>query len=968
MRPDSDSDACSTIALDPQDLEDGATCRIDIRVATIVVCGMDRKFAGRLRDFAHIHAVGNRESELRVWTADRPEEIESLLLAFLRDGVSSPVCVCDLRSEPRSCNGLVERLRSLDPDVSLVLRLEDDQAPSFESSAGIVRTSLPLDRAEILHLACSMAVSSHRRRRMRDDEAQYRHLLENASDGLVIEAGGLIRFANDQVRRLTGFDAIELLSRPFLEFIHPDHQVEVLQNYARRKRGEPAPEAYPFRLLRHDGTSRWSEMRASRITWQGQPAILAFIADIEDRLRAEDALRHQTERLRNILEATRAGIWEWDVIANTVVVDERYREVSGIPAGLEIEPGALFSLIHAEDRARYRALLIEHLRGLDNHFDIECRLQGDSREGAWIHDRGKVIMRDADGRALRVSGTRSDISRRKSVEEELHRTLTELRSTTERAERASAAKSEFLANMSHEIRTPMNAILGMTGLLLDSPLTEEQKQYAQIVRSSGDALLGLINDILDLSKIEARKLSIEIMDFDLRASLEDVAEMLAVRAQEKGLDLALDISPEIPSLLQGDPGRIRQILVNLVGNAVKFTESGSVTIVVSPRGLAGSRISLSIAVRDTGIGMSPEQLELLFQPFSQADSSVTRRFGGTGLGLAISRQLAELMGGRIEVASELGRGSSFELQLELGVQTRVTSTKSIRQELSGKRILVVDSHPASRSAIANHMEAWGCRVHQVSEESSVLFLLESSLAQSDPFDLVLIDSGLSGRSDGRELGRRIRKIARFDPLKLVLTTSLGLRGEVAELERDGFQGYLTKPFRTSHLRGLLKAVLGLETRAPGDRVITRHLVEEIRRHSLRILVAEDNRVNQILVRKLLDKLGYDCEVVDNGQQVLDALQRDSFDVILMDCQMPVLDGLEATRRIRAGHAGEENSRISVVALTAHALPDDKILCLEAGMDEYLTKPIHLDQLGEMLRRFVSRAADAESSSDTILLE
>jgi PAS domain S-box-containing protein len=969
MRPNPDNDDSDTLVLDPGGPSIGATCRIDIRFAAVVVCANDRGVAEAARAFLARPSQDPEDLAIRVWAVEDPRQVESLLVGFVREGIASPVCLFDARSEPETCSELVERLRALDPGVSLVFRLEEHQASSLARSSGLVRTDLPLQREEILQMVRALATSSFRRRRQVDGEAQYRHLLENASDGLVVEAGGLIRFANDQVRRMTGFDAWELQSRPFLEFIHPDHRAEVLENYERRKRGEPAPEAYPFRMLRSDGTTRWSEMRASRITWEGQPAILAFIADIEDRLRAEDALRHQTERLRNILEATRAGSWEWDIIANTVVVDTRYREVSGIPSGEELDPDQLFALVHPEDRERYRTQLVEHLRGSDAHLDIECRIQRDSREFAWIHDRGKVIMRDADGRALRLSGTRSDISRRKSVEEELHRTLAELRSTTERAERASAAKSEFLANMSHEIRTPMNAILGMTGLLLDSPLNDEQKQYAQIVRSSGDALLGLINDILDLSKIEARKLTIEIMDFDLRASLEDVAEMLAVRAQEKGLDLALDISPDIPSLLQGDPGRIRQILVNLVGNAVKFTEAGSVTIAVAMDSLSRSRIGLTISVRDTGIGLSPEQLEHLFQPFSQADSSVTRRFGGTGLGLAISRQLAELMGGRIEVRSELGKGSHFDLHVELGVQSRAAAPKSVRQELAGRRVLVVDSHPASRSSIAAHLEAWGCRVHQVAEESSVLFLLDSSLSLSDPFDLVLIDSGLPGRSDGRELGRSIRKIQRFSGIKLVLTTSLGLRGEVAELERDGFQGYLTKPFRTSHLRGLLKAVLGLESGVSGERVVTRHLVEEIRRHSLSILVAEDNRVNQILIRKLLDKLGYDCEVVENGLQVLEALRKESYDVILMDCQMPELDGLEATRRIRAGDAGAQNARVAVVALTAHALSDDKILCLQAGMDEYLTKPIHLDQLGEMLRRFASRATDGESSaSDTIFLE
>jgi len=938
-----------------------------IRPTTCFVAGSDPALPGRIREFLARLAQGDREAAFEVRPVPDLEALESAIVELVRDGLDSPVCLQDVRDDPEHGRRVVDGIRRLDPGAILILRVSPD-GTGLPARAGVVRTDLPLDRPEILHIVHAQALAGRRRRRLADDEAQFRHLLEHATDGLVVASGGVIKFANRQIERLTGCSSLDLLSRSFLEFIHPEHRAEVVANHERRVRGEVAPAAYPFRLLRADGTSRWSEMRASRIDWQGEPAALAFIADIEDRMRAEDALRHQTERLRNILEATRAGIWEWDIIADTVAIDPRFCEISGLPPTETADRRDLIQLVHPDDREEYRRRLAAHLAGDESHFDFEFRIGSEPERWVWGHDRGKVIERDADGRALRISGTRSDITPRKSVEEELLRTLAELRETTGRAERASAAKSEFLANMSHEIRTPMNAILGMTGLLMDGPLSEEQRQYAQIVRSSGDALLGLINDILDLSKIEARKLAIEVMDFDIRATLEDVAEMLAVRAQEKGLELALDVAPTVPSLLRGDPGRIRQILVNLVGNAVKFTESGSVTISVGVVALEPRRVRLRVSVADTGIGLSPDQVERLFQPFSQADSSVTRRFGGTGLGLAISRQLVELMGGAIGVESSLGKGSVFHLQIELELQQRPAPRRAVRMELSGKRILLVDSHDASRASIASHLEAWGCRVQQVREESSVLFLLESSVLQDDPFDVVLVDAGVPGRADGRELGRRIRRVPRFDDTKLILTTSLGHRGEVAEIEHDGFQGYLTKPFRTSHLRGLLKAVLGLEKAGPGERVITRHVVEEMRRHELRILVAEDNRVNQILIRKLLDKLGYDCEVAENGQEVLDGLGRTSYDLVLMDCQMPVLDGLEATRRIRAGEAGARNATLPVVALTAHALAADRAHCLAAGMDEYLSKPVHIDQLAALLRKYEASPSDHESGTDSSLLD
>ena len=894
-------------------------------------------------------AQGERESLIDILPLRDVAMLEAELVAGIKLDRPSPVCILDVRDRPDHGDAVATMVLERDPNAQIVLGV-DPAGMAKPPRHGVLRTDLALDRPEILSLVLAQAVAGKRRKRVLDDELQYRSLIENASDGLVVEAGGYIRFANRQVCLMTGYTMFELFTRSIVEFIHPDDRDELVEKYESIASGELASQSYMFRILRADGTTRWSEMRTTRIVWQGAPAILAFIADIHEHLKAEEALRQQTERLKNILEATRAGIWEWDIVRDEVTIDERYREISGFDSAGIVTRDTLVSVLHPDNQQDYRDAIRSHLRGDDAYFDYEGRILRESGEWGWIHDRGRVISRDADGAPLWMSGTRSDITRRKSVEEELHRTLSELRETTERAKLASAAKSEFLANMSHEIRTPMNAIIGMTGLLLDTTLDEEQKQYAQIVRSSGESLLGLINDILDLSKIEAGKFEIDAMDFDLRASLEDIAEMLAVRAQEKGLDLALNIAPEVPAFVQGDPGRIRQILVNLVGNAVKFTEKGSVTISVSVEREEAQRVDLLVSVADTGIGMSSEQLGRLFQPFRQGDGSITRRFGGTGLGLAISRQLALLMGGTIDVESEAGKGSVFHLRIGLHPQKVRRSRHVIKADLTSKRVLVVDGHEASRKSIVAHLKSWGCDVEDVGEEKDVLFLLDGAEAEKRPFDLVLIDSGLPGHGDGRKLGRTIRRIHALSDLKLVLTTSLGQRGDVLEIEQDGFSGYLTKPFRISHLRGVLKVVLGLESSADGARVVTRHLVEEMRRHALRILVAEDNHVNQILIRKLLDKLGYACEIVDDGAKVLQELVRNSYDVVLMDCQMPVLDGLEATRRIRAGEAGETNAKVPIVALTAHALQEDRAQCLEAGMDDYLSKPLHLDQLSKVLKR------------------
>jgi PAS domain S-box-containing protein len=906
---------------------------------------------------------GSGDQRISVVAFPDRRALESNLADRVGRGMASPVCLVDTMSCRCKHEEIVDRLRSIDPAATLVLKVPARNLGDSILPDGVLCTDLDFERPEILLMVHAQAQAQHRRRRMDSDESQFRHLLECASDGIVVLEEGRIRFANQQAELLAGACRQDLIGSPMLDFVHPDHRREVTDNYLRRRSGLDAPSSYHIRILRRDGVARWAEMRASRIVWQGEPATLALLVDIEDRLRAEEALRVQSEHLRNILDATQAGTWDWDLVGDSVRLDERFREVSGLAVASDPTPSLLLDIVHPEDRESYLASVQRLLGGEERHMDVECRIRRPSGDWIWVQDRGKIIARDAGGRVLRISGTRTDITRRKVAEEELLRTLAELRETSARAERANAAKSEFLANMSHEIRTPMNAVIGMTDLLLDSPLDEEQSHYARIVRSSGEALLGLINDILDLSKIEARKLAIESMAFDIRASLEDVAEMLAVRAQEKGPELVLDIAPDVPSFVEGDPGRIRQILVNLVGNAIKFTESGGVTISVATESLGVRVVSLRVSVHDTGIGLAPDQIARLFRPFSQADSTVTRRFGGTGLGLAISRQLAELMGGSIALESDPGKGSTFHLRLELKLQKqRRRPRKSSALDLAARRVLLVDAHDPSREAIASHLEAWGCRVHQVREESSVLFLLENALQQGDPFDVAVLDAGVPGRADGRELGRRIRRIPELAPLRLVLATSFGHRGEVAEIERDGFQGYLTKPFRASHLHGVLRGVLELEDGTRSEQVVTRHVVEEIRRHSLRILVAEDNAVNQLLVRKLLAKLGYECHMVSNGLEALAELSRRRYDLVLMDCQMPELDGIEATRRIRAGHAGPDAAKAAVVALTAHALPEDRNRCLDAGMDGYLAKPIRLDDLADLLRR--QEASDGDPSSDS----
>jgi len=851
----------------------------------------------------------------------------------------------------------------------------------------------------IIRLTDTWEAAEAERTRAQAAERKFHTLLEMAPDAIVMsDAEGTIRLTNRQADLIFGYPAGQLIGQS-IEILVPESVRDI--HRAHRARFHESPQARPMGTKhltgrRQDGTLFPIDTSLSHAeTAEGSLAMAAVRDMTQQQMEATERERLGRE-IRLLLDSASGGLCGVDMQGRGTFINRAGAELLGYQPD-ELLGRDLHELIHHsyKDGRPYPSDACPIFRATQAGQSYQMY-----DEVLWRRD-GTSFPSEIVSRPVYEAGvlkgavlTFTDITERKQAQQELLE-------AKELAETSVRAKSAFLATMSHEIRTPMNGVIGMTGLLLDTDLTPEQREFAEVVRSCGDHLLTVINDILDFSKIEAGKMNLEIIDFDLRTAVDESIDLLAERASSKGVNLACLFHADVPDALRGDPGRLRQILLNLLGNAIKFTEQGEVVLSVTLLHQTDTDAAVRFEVQDTGIGLSPDAQEHLFQSFTQADSSTTRKYGGTGLGLAICKQLTELMGGQIGVNSRLGEGSTFWFTVQFGKQPEeaAPARAMASKDLHGLQLCIVDDSPINRRILEHNAERWGARCLSAEDGRQALALLRQAAARGQVYDLAIIDMLLPDMT-GLQLAAAIKADPVLATTRLVLLTSQGQRGDAQAAQAAGYAGYLSKPVRATQLYECLTTVLKLseqaaaregpfEGRTARPELVTRHsLAERDAQTSAKILVAEDNVVNQKIAVRMLEKLGYRANLVANGLEALEALSRISYDAVLMDCQMPEMDGFAATAEIRRRetlsvkreaqdevrttlHAADASRftddapprRIPIIAMTANALSEDRARCLAAGMDDYVSKPVQPKVLAEILGRWVGSSASISSKTD-----
>ncbi|MDP3090032.1 MAG: PAS domain S-box protein [Nitrospira sp.] len=785
-------------------------------------------------------------------------------------------------------------------------------------------------------------------------EVQFTQVFESSYVGMLMVADdGRITLANPQIEQTFGYRRDELIGQPVeillpkrFRTTHHGQRMSFVASGASR----PMAKGRELYGCRKDGREFPLEIGLTPVNTPQGHQVLASITDITDRKKSE-ASRF---RLQQAVNHAQDGTALLDDTGEYIYMNPAHAAIYGYTVD-ELLGHSWKDLYHSEWASMIEQLYLPVLHA-DGQWQGE--VVGKKKTGDAFHvDLSLTLLEEPGTGRQTILCTCRDITLRKRMERDLI-------TAKEAAEAGIRTKSEFLATMSHEIRTPMNGVIGMTGLLLDTPLTPEQREYAETVRRSGEALLAIINDILDFSKIEAGKLALEIIEFDLRTTVEETLDLLAEPAQRKDLEVVGLVDGAVPADVKGDPGRLRQILTNLLGNAIKFTERGEVVLALSVLKESDRSVTLRFTVTDTGVGITPEGRARLFQSFSQADGSTTRRFGGTGLGLAISKQLVELMRGEIGADSLPGSGSTFWFTIELERPPHRPAPPTPAQDLAGLRVCLIDDNATNRLLLEHHARAWGMTHASAEDGPAGLALIQDAHQSGHPFDLAIIDMQMPGM-DGMRLAEAINTATGATQTRLVLLTSLTRRGDAKLAQQRGFSAYLTKPIRQHQLYDSLRLVMGrTPAKTPQDSsLITLHsLAEAHARIDGRLLLAEDNVINQKVAVKMLEKLGCRVDVVADGREAVEACSRIPYALIFMDCQMPEMDGFEATRRIRQREGTARHTPI--IAMTANAMASDREQCLAAGMDDYLSKPVHSVALADILARWVPAPGSTANTAES----
>lgn len=802
---------------------------------------------------------------------------------------------------------------------------------------------LPM-RLQILGLCAVVIVFgwwlTHASLKHRINEARLQTLFELSPVGIALnemESGRFVE-VNPSLTNPTGYSLKEFLNLDYWELTPKSYKQKELEQLEQlRKTGRYGP--YEKEFIRKDG-SRYPILMsgASYTGHDGKQYIWSIVEDLTQRRSYEQALRDYSEQLELVIDSADVGVWDWYIKTGDITLNERWAQIIGYTLQ-ELEPISVDrwrTLIHPDDISLTESVLEKLWREGSGRFACEFRMKHKQGHWIWVLSTGKIVEWYGSGKPRRLIGTHIDITKRKAFE-------TTIIQAKEAAEAAARAKSQFLASMSHEIRTPMNGVIGMLSLLQQSDLDDVQKHHIELANSSARSLMSIINDILDFSKVDAGKLIFEKVPFDISRLISDVANSFAIKSQENKNQLIVDITGIKHPVILGDPGRVRQIFSNLISNAIKFTRSGIITISAKTK-KTGDSIILSGSVGDTGVGIKPESIPFLFDAFTQEDASTTRKYGGTGLGLAIVKQLCELMSGSVRVESQLNQGSQFSFELVAAASDE--ETKAVI-DLGEQKILIIDANRSQATVTQQYLENWGATVRVVPDFEDIAKNWQST-------DILFIDETVLTSAQAQDW---LMKIDRREGPALVVLSTVGQL--LDEQLRKLFYAELIKPVTPQDLTQVFKTLnlsqeSGTESAEHSSALALSR--NQIKRADYRVLVAEDNPVNQTVILAMLRRLGVSSHLAGNGHEVIKCLTDESnplYDLILMDCQMPEMDGYEATRKIRSGAAGERVAMIPIIALTANAMKGDREKCLQAGMNDYLSKPVDIKMLEEKLLQWLA---------------